>query len=262
MGADQPLLVRHDGPIDWLTLNRPERLNSLTCEMVAGIDDYFRSLATANQTRVVILQGAGANFCAGLDLKADLPVLHAPPDQCMTFMQSFSSLVVRMRRCPQIIISVIRGAASGGGMALALASDLRIAGNSMRMSTAFARLGLSGMEMGMSYLLPRLIGASRAWEIILTGRTIDAQEALALGLAASVVADEELPDAAREVCGRMLASNPLALRLTKETLDRGLDAPSLEAAIALENRNQALCFQSGAPREGVRAFKEKRPAKF
>ena len=262
MAADQPLLVRHEGAIDWLTLNRPDRLNTLTCDLVVQLDDYFRSLATASQTRVVVLQGAGANFCAGLDLKADLPVLRAPPGQCMTFMESFGSLIVRMRRCPQIIVSLIKGAASGGGMALALASDIRIAGNSMRMNTAFARLGLSGMEMGMSYLLPRLIGASRAWDIVLTGRTIDAPEALALGLVANVIADYELPDAARDVSSRMLESTPLALRLTKETLDRGLDAPSLEAAIALENRNQALCFQSGAPREGVRAFKEKRPAKF
>jgi enoyl-CoA hydratase/carnithine racemase len=164
-----------------------------------------------------------------------------------------------MRRCPQPIISLLHGPVCGGGFAFALASDLRIAGESARMNAAFIKLGLSSCDMGVSYFLPRLVGASVAAELMLTGRFLHAPRALALGLVAEVVADDALEAAAQPWIDDMLAASPMGLRLTKEGLAMAIDAPSLEAAMAIENRNQTLCSHSEDFAEGLRAFLEKRP---
>lgn len=254
--------VRHEGPVDWVTLDHAVRFNALTPDMAQTLGDYFSGLKRAHHTRVVVITGAGGNFCAGLDIKEHLPVLTAPADECLSFMEMFSSLIAAMRRCPQVTVAMLSGVASGGGLAMALASDLRLAADSLRMSPAFLRLGLSGAEMGISYLLPRLIGAAQAAEILLTGRSVDAPQALSLGLVSQVVAENALTTATCDVVTELLRTSPLAMRLTKEALICGLDAPSLDAAMALENRNQALCFQGGMPRKGVAAFREKRSADY
>jgi enoyl-CoA hydratase/carnithine racemase len=163
-----------------------------------------------------------------------------------------------MRRCPQPIISLVHGPACGGGFAIALASDVRIAGSSARMNAAFIRIGLSACDIGVSYFLPRLVGVSVASELMLTGRFINAERAQRVGLVSEVVPDDRLADAARPYIEEMLSTSPLGLRLTKECLNMGIDAPSLEAAIAMEDRNQILCSQTNDVREGMRAFLEKR----
>jgi enoyl-CoA hydratase len=167
-----------------------------------------------------------------------------------------------MRRAPQVFVACVHGAACGGGFALALASDIRIAGESARMNAAFIKLGLSGCDVGVSYFLPRLVGASLAAELILTGRFLNAPRALQLGLVSRVVPDEQLEDAAREIAGELLATSPLGLRLSKECLNASLDAGSLEQVIAMEDRNQVLAAGTDDFAEGVRAFREKRPARF
>jgi enoyl-CoA hydratase len=180
----------------------------------------------------------------------------------MHMQRHIAELALLMRRAPQPIIAAVHGAAAGGGFAIALASDVRIAGESARMNAAFIRLGLSACDVGVSYFLPRIVGASVASELLLTGDFIHADRALATGLVSRVVPDAELESAAREMAGRMLRNSPLALRLTKECLKVNLDAGSLEAAIAIEDRNQVLTSMSGDVREGISAFLEKREPKF
>jgi enoyl-CoA hydratase len=167
-----------------------------------------------------------------------------------------------MRRAPQPIIACVHGPAAGGGFALALASDVRLAGESARMNAAFIRIGLSACDVGVSYFLPRLVGASLASELLLTGRFIDAARAERTGLVSRVVPDAQLEQAARELAAEMLATSPLGLRLTKECLAMSLDAGSLEAVIAMEDRNQALCVQSPDVREGMLAFLQKRAPSY
>jgi len=167
-----------------------------------------------------------------------------------------------MRRLPQVFVACVHGPACGGGFMLALASDLRLAGVSARMNAAFIRLGLSGCDVGVSYLLPRLVGASVAAELILTGRFIGAERARELGLVSAVVPDDDLEAEARRLVDDLLATSPLGLRLSKECLNASLDAGSLDSVVAMEDRNQILCAQSADFREGIRAFLEKRPPRF
>ena len=167
-----------------------------------------------------------------------------------------------MRRAPQPIIAAVHGPACGGGFAMALAADVRIAGESARMNAAFIRIGLSACDVGVSYFLPRIVGASIASELLLTGNFIDAARAERVGLVSRVVPDAELESAARAMAGDMLRNSPIGLRLTKECLKLSIDAPSLEAAVAMEDRNQILAAQTSDFREGVLAFLQKRPARF
>jgi enoyl-CoA hydratase/carnithine racemase len=170
--------------------------------------------------------------------------------------------MVAMRRCPQPIVALLHGAAVGGGFVIALASDIRIAAPDTRMNAAFIKVGLGGCDVGVSYLLPRLVGASVSSELLLTGLDLDADRALRLGLVSRVVAEAELEEAAALYVDAMLATAPLGLALTKEVLNANLDAPSFEAALALEDRNQVLLSQTNDFREGAAAFREKRKPRF
>ena len=205
-------------------------------------------------------------FRAGLDLKAFGPDggggEPGPFGRGMGFQGHLSDVYVRMRRCPQPIVALVHGPACGGGFAFALAADIRIAGESARMNAAFIRIGLSACDMGTSYFLPRLVGTSVASELMLTGRFIHAERALATGLVSEVVPDDQLAAAARPYLDEMLRTSPIGLRLTKEGLGVAIDAGSLEAAIAVENRNQLLCVTSPDAQEGMRAFLEKREPRY
>ena len=167
-----------------------------------------------------------------------------------------------MRRCPQPIISLVQGAACGGGFSFVLASDIRIAGESARMNAAFIRLGLSACDMGSSYFLPRLVGTSVASELMLTGRFINAERALRTNLVSEVVPDNQLDAAAQSYIDDMLGTSPMGLRLTKEGLNIAIDAAGLEATMAIENRNQLMCSRTSDAKEGMRAFLEKRPPQY
>ncbi len=258
------LEVRAEGRVDWLTLNRPESLNAINVEMVTELRDYFDGLAENARTRIVVLRGAGRTFCAGLDLKeAGLPSEGpAPVGRGWGFQGYLADVYLKMRRCPQPIVSLIHGSACGGGFALALASDIRIAADTARMNAAFIRIGLSACDMGTSYFLPRLVGTSLASELMLTGRFIDARRALATGLVSEVVPEADLEAAVRPYLEEMLTTSPMGLRLTKEGLDMAIDASSLEAAMAIENRNQILCSQSPDFKEAISAFFEKRAPRY
>ncbi|MFH0301724.1 enoyl-CoA hydratase-related protein [Bradyrhizobium sp. 31Argb] len=259
----QPLLIEHHDGVDWVTLNRPESLNALDPSLTDALNVYFQGLQRNRDTRVVVLKGAGQNFCAGLDLKHAMQRRagqQEPPGvtESLDSQRRIADIVMLMRRCPQPIIALIQGAAAGGGFALALASDIRIAAKSARMNCAFVKLGLGGCDIGTSYFLPRLVGVSVASELILTGRFIGAERALAVGLVSEVVEEGGLDAAAEPYVGAMLTASPVGLRLSKECLNMSVDAPSLESVIAMEDRNQVLCSRSEDFAEGIRAFLEKR----
>lgn len=258
----ETIIVEKQGVKDRLTLRGTGHLNLMTPLMMRELNDYLGSLESDRDTRLVVISGDGDHFSGGLDIRSPLPVLDEGPDYAMNFMHDFGATVLKMRRCPQPIIALIRGAASGGGFALALASDIRIAGASARMNAAFVRLGLSGAEMGVSFLLPRLIGSAMASELCLTGRFVDAEEAFRLNLVSRVVPDEALEKTADDVAAEILANDAFAIRLTKETLNFSHSFGSLEAAIGFENRNQSLAFVGRSPREGVNAFRDKRKPQF
>ncbi len=261
VGDYETIRVERDGAVDWLTLNRPEALNSINTPMVTDLRDYFFSMKENTDVRVIVMRGEGRAFCAGLDIKqagVNNPDAPRPVGQGWGFQGYLAEVYVAMRRCPQPIISLVQGPACGGGFAFVLASDIRIAGESARMNAAFIRIGLSACDMGTSYFLPRLVGTSVASELMLTGRFIHAERALATGLVSEVVPDADLIEAAQPYIREMLTTSPMGLRLTKEGLNVAIDAGSLEAAIAVENRNQILCSQTEDAKEGMRAFVEKR----
>lgn len=257
----QTLLIRKEGPVDWVTLNRPDSLNALNKQLVDDLLDYTQSLYWDKSVRVVVFKGAGRAFCAGLDLK-ERDNSPRTPSNGLTGQRRISEIVMRMRRAPQPFISLVHGPACGGGFAIALASDIRIAGESARMNAAFIRIGLSACDIGVSYFLPRLVGVSVASELMLTGRFINADRALRVGLVSEVVPDAKLEDAAKPYLDEMLTTSPLGLRMTKECLNMSVDAGSLEAAIAMEDRNQILCAQTQDFPEGMRAFLEKRQPNY
>lgn len=265
-GHYETLSIEKKGEVDWVTLNRPERLNALNPQLVNDLLDYFQGLYMDHSVRVVVVRGAGRAFCAGLDLKESSAAGSRGeprgPVAGLMSQRRISEIVMRMRRAPQPIISLVHGPACGGGFAIALASDVRIAGQSARMNAAFIRIGLSACDIGVSYFLPRLVGVSVASELMLTGRFIQAERALRVGLVSEVVADDALAAAAQPYIDEMLATSPIGLRLTKECLNMSVDAGSLEAAVAMEDRNQILASQSDDFREGISAFLEKRPPSY
>lgn len=258
MTDDDVLLIEEAGGIARITLNRPHRLNALNPALATALRTYFQGLQRRLDVRVVILQAAGAQFCAGLDLKEQEPGDAVGAEAMMAVQHSIRDIMIAMRRCPQPVIGVIQGAASGGGFALALACDVRLATPDARMNASFIRIGLTGCDMGVSYFLPRMVGSSVAAEYLLTGRFMNAQRALGLGLFSQVAPLAELQTEAQSLAQDMLRNTPLGLRLTKEGLGHAIDAGSLEAVIAMEDRQQVLCTQSGDFREGMAAFLEKR----
>jgi enoyl-CoA hydratase/carnithine racemase len=263
--SEPVLLVDRNGPVATVTLNRPDSLNALNAELTDALEACFSGFYRDHGIRVIVLKGAGRAFCAGLDLKG----FTAPGEGGTGSRRVQDGLDVQtrirdvykaMRRAPQPIVALVQGAACGGGLSLALASDIRIAGASARMNAAYIRVGLTGCDMGSSYFLPRLVGLSMASELLLTGRFVGAEEAGRIGLVSQVVPDSELDAAAAPLIEAMLANAPMGLRLTKEALGFAVDAPSLDAAMAMEDRQQILASMTHDHREALAAFAGRRPA--
>ncbi|MDE3204434.1 MAG: enoyl-CoA hydratase/isomerase family protein [Acidobacteriota bacterium] len=242
------------GGVRVLRLNRPERLNALNYELVSDLYDAFDEVAADDECKVVVLTGAGRAFCAGLDLadwgRVPEPGEHRHMPAGRTGQAFIANLTQHIRATPQVVIAAVNGPAVGGGLALTLACDLRIAAESASMCSAFIKTGLTGTDVGVTYLLPRLIGAARAFDLILTGRTVGAVEAERMGLVSRVVADAELVGEALSMADTVAGYTTFGLRNTKEVMWLNLDVGSMPAAIALENRNQEL----GAKSPEVRAY--------
>jgi enoyl-CoA hydratase/carnithine racemase len=246
--------VVREGAVDWLTLNRPDRRNALNATMVSELWSYFNGLQTDYSRRVVIMRGAGKGFCAGLDLTWYNEPGSAMPTGATDAGPgpSLGDIVLKMRSAPQTIVALVHGAACGGGFNFALAADIRIAGRSAKMNVAFIKLGLSGCELGTSYFLPRMLGTSIAAELMMTGRFILADRALATGLVSEVVDDDQLEAAGRALVEDLLATSPMGLRKTKEVMTHAAEIEDLASVIALEERTQLACMK-GASFEKPRA---------
>ena len=246
-----------------VTLCRPDAANAMTLPMVSDLRAQFARIEADPAIRVVVLAAQGKMFCAGLDLKAVMAE-NAPQDPMawMDLQERFAGLMTAVAEARFPVIAAVNGPAVGAGMGLALAADIRLVGPGARFLVGAVKIGLSAGECGISYHLPRLIGAGRAFEIMLTGRAVKADEAAAIGLACAAPDDGALIDHAIAM-GRLVAENSdYAIKHTKQVMRANIDAPSLGAAIELENHVQCLALMTQDFREACTAFTQKRPPKF
>lgn len=252
-----------DEGVTLVTLNRPERRNALAMELVSDVIEEMKRLRHDRETRVVILNGAGQGFCAGADLVGDGD---SPPGGeglselgfIYRMQEHIADMMLAVHELPKPVIGAVHGAAVGGGLALALACDMRVAADTAKFGSVFVKVGLSSCDMGTSYFLPRLVGPGRAFELMATGRQFDAQEALDLGLVQSVVSEGEEVEKALETARLLVKNNEYGVWMTKSGMWANLDAPSLRHAMELENRTQVLGTFTGNMNEAIKAFRDKR----
>jgi enoyl-CoA hydratase/carnithine racemase len=261
--AYRTLLVSEPAPgVAVVTLNRPDRYNAMTDTMFDELEDVALALGDDDDCRVVVLTGAGRAFCAGYDL-ADADELAGLGALGMLDKQERAAralLAIRTVRLP--VIAAVNGAAAGGGMALALAADIRLADANAKFIAAFVRIGLSAGDLGTSWLLTRLVGPAHASEICFTGRLVPADEAARIGLVNAVSGPDVLLDDALALAAAIVANSPGGVQLSKRALQANQEVSSYAAALELENRGQALLTRSEDMPEALAAFKDKRPPAF
>jgi enoyl-CoA hydratase len=267
--AGEPLIVL-DKPRPHTTvirMNRPERMNSMAFELMVPLAEAFERVDDDNDTTCVVLTGTGDGFCSGADTRDTMP----PPNiDGLTLtriatkaMSTLADLVPHMRRLNKPVIAAINGAAIGGGMCLTLGADIRIAGESAYFRAAGINNGLTANELGLSFLLPRAIGATRAFEFMLSGRDIDAREAEAIGLVSRTVPDDRLLDEALDLAERINGWSTQGVALTKRLMWSGLETSSLQAAIEMESHTQLYVrLTTKNFEEATRARAEGRPPRF
>jgi enoyl-CoA hydratase/carnithine racemase len=245
-----------------VTFDRPERLNALTFEVYADLRDLLDELPHRDDVRVLIITGAGRGFCSGGDVHEIIGrLLEMDSSDLLDFTRMAGAVIQRMRECPLPIIAAVNGVAAGAGAVIALAADLRLLARSASFAFLFTKVGLAGADMGSAYLLPRVVGFGRATELLLLGERVEAEAAVALGLASRVVEDAELSAEAAKLA-RQLAEGPtLAYTSTKMLLTRELDM-GLGPSIELEAFTQALLMKTADHREFYEAFKEGRDPKW
>ena len=262
------VLVEHPRPhIALITLNRPERMNSMAFDVMVPLKAALENITYDNAVRVVVLTGAGRGFSSGADHKSAGEVPHVQgltrPTYALRSMQILDDVILALRRLHQPVIAAVNGAAIGGGLCLALAADIRVAASGAYFRAAGINNGLTASELGLSYLLPRAIGSSRAFEIMLTGRDIDAAEAERIGLVSRQVPEDELLETCYEMAERIAAFSRPGVELTKRTLWSGLDAANLEGHMQAEGLGQLFVrLLTSNFEEAVVARAEKRPPVF
>jgi enoyl-CoA hydratase len=262
------VLVEHPRPhVALVTLNRPERMNSMAFDVMVPLKEVLENISYDNSVRVVVLTGAGKGFSSGADHKSAGSVPHVQgltrPTYALRSMQILDDVILAVRRLHQPVIAAVNGAAIGGGLCLALAADIRVASHGAYFRAAGINNGLTASELGLSYLLPRAIGSSRAFEIMLTGRDIDAEEAERIGLVSRQVPDDQLLATCYDMAERIAAFSRPGVELTKRTLWSGLDAASLEGHMQAEGLGQLFVrLLTGNFEEAVAARAEKRPPVF
>jgi enoyl-CoA hydratase/carnithine racemase len=245
-----------------ITLNRPERLNALTFEVYRELTDTFASLKTEQDVRAVVITGAGRAFCSGGDVHDIIGELFSRNmEGLLEFTRMTCELIRNIRELPKPVIASLNGTTAGAGACIALASDIRIASEDARIAFLFVKVGLSGADMGAAYLLPRVVGLSKATELLFTGDFISATEAERIGLYNRVVPAAELPAVTQEFATRLAKGPSFAIAKTKEMLNRELDI-NLSAALECEAQAQAICMQHPDYREAYDAFVQKRDATF
>lgn len=225
-----------------LSLNRPHIYNAINRQMMMELEAFWKDRLWDAETKVIVLRGNGEKgFCSGWDLNeaAELASREIDMAEIYDYQARLSRMSLAMRQVPQPIVCAVHGAAAGGGFTFALASDIRVIATDARFSAAYMNVGLGGADQGSSYFLPRLIGSGRAYEFLLTGGFMSAQEAMDLGLASRMVESDQLLDAAMDYARVLNSKSALALRMTKEAINLNIDAAGLEQALNLEDRNQA-----------------------
>lgn len=265
MSAKDILVERVEPQIALVTLNRPKRLNAMTRESVAELNEALDALANDPGCRAVVITGAGRGFCSGQDMNASNARNESGASgviEKLHWQERFSGMGARLRAMPQLVVAAVNGPAVGAGMAIALSADVRLAAPSARFLVAAVRIGLTGGESGLSYLLPRLIGASRAFDILLTGRPIEAGDAESWGLVRSISGSDTLVGDAIDYARTVLENSPYSVANTKRLMWDNLDAASYQAAIDAENRAQILGTMTEDYSEATAAFVAKRPPSF
>ncbi|OBI33854.1 enoyl-CoA hydratase [Mycolicibacter terrae] len=266
-GSEFVLVERPRPQVALITLNRPERMNSMAFDVMVPLRDVLAEISYDNAVRVVVLTGAGRGFSSGADHKSAGSVPHVAgltrPSFGLRSMELLDDIILALRRLHQPVIAAVNGAAIGGGLCLALAADIRVAATGAYFRAAGINNGLTASELGLSYLLPRAIGASRAFEIMLTGRDVDAAEAERIGLVSRVVDGPDLLDTCYELAERIAGFSRPGTELTKRTLWSGLDAGSLEGHMQAEGLGQLYVrLLTSNFEEAVAARAEKRPPVF
>jgi enoyl-CoA hydratase/carnithine racemase len=245
-----------------VTLNRPEKLNPLTFESYADLRDLMLQLPYRDDIKVLVIRGKGKAFCAGGDVNEIIgELIKMRPRELMGFTKMTGDLIRAMREVSVPIISGIQGIAAGAGSVIALASDFRVVSESARFAFLFSKVGLSGGDMGAAYLLPRIVGAGRATQLLMLGDTIDAATAEKYGLVSELVADDELDGAVTKLAKRLADGPTLAYAQTKALITRELDM-SLAGAMELDAMTQALLMTSDDHTEFHTAFNERRPPRW
>lgn len=239
-----------------ITLNRPATLNAMTAQMIADFQSALSKL-TADH-RVLVLTGAGRGFCSGLDLDGYRPETDRTVEDVVRTQREIAGVMQSIRRLSQPVIAVVNGPAAGGGLGLVCACDVRIGTADARLGASFISAGYSGCDMGVSWLLPRLVGAGRAHELMLTGRVIDSEEALRIGLLSAVVPAERMPSYLAGIIDTLLAAPPLSLSLTKQGMWFSLETPSFDLAVEFENRQQVVTAMTASQREHLVSIRARR----
>ncbi|HZZ49834.1 MAG TPA: enoyl-CoA hydratase-related protein [Pseudonocardia sp.] len=242
-------------------LNRPDRLNALNRTMFDELISVAERLRTDNEVRAVVVSGAGAGFCAGYDLDAAAEFANSDMAELAALQDAAVRAIYELCMLPKPVIAAVHGPATGGGFSISLAADMRIAGESARFQGVFVRIGLSGADMGASWLLPRIVGTGLAAELLCAGRPMFAEEAARTGLANRTVPDAELLTEAFALASTIAEHQPLAVQTTKRILRANMDAPSLWASLEMENRAQVALMREPATAEAVRALRESQLAR-
>ncbi|MFK8024731.1 MAG: enoyl-CoA hydratase/isomerase family protein [Ilumatobacter sp.] len=249
-----------------VTLDRPDRLNAMTSTMITELEAVVAAVDLDHALRAVVLTGAGRGFSAGLDLQDQGTAPGAagvrPVVSGFMWQDHLASLHEKIHRSRKPWIAAVNGPCVGGGFAMSLACDIRFASSSATFGAVFLKVGVSNCDMGTSYFLPRLVGASRSAELLLTARIFDAAEALSMGLVIDVADDGQVIERALETARLIVANAPFATWMTKETMWQTVDAPSLRHALDTENRTQIMCSAAGDITEARAAFVEKRPPEW
>lgn len=262
--APRSFLYAHDAAtgVATVTLNRPDRLNALTFEVYGELRDVFRALDTEPGVRAIVLTGTGRGFCTGGDVEDIIGALFARDEAGLReFTRMTCDVIGAIRHCRRPVIAAVNGTAAGAGAVLATACDIRIAAESAKIAYLFVRVGLSGADMGVAWLLPRLVGAGRAAELLMTGDFIDAKRAFEIGLYQRVVAAEALMPEARGFAERLARGPAPALEVTKRALDHEAFL-GLDDALRYEADAQAALMLHPDFREAYEAFREKREPRF
>ncbi len=250
-----------------ITLNRPERMNAMAFDVMIPLREAIERVSLDNDTRVIVLTGAGHGFCSGADLEDSgfVPNIEGltRPSIARRALELLDDVIMALRKAHQPVIGAINGAAIGGGFCLSVATDIRIASETAFFRAAGINNGLTSSDLGLSYLLPRAIGSSRAFEIMLSGRDVDAAEASQIGLVSRVVPAGDLLDACYELAGRIIGFSQVGVELSKRMLWSSLDASSLSAHMDHEGHAQLFVRMTTENfEEAIRARREKRPPVF